>query len=245
MDFDLLSQSDIKQEGFVETKDATLTVGHHNVDFSIPQIDEAMETEVIEQNSPSAQKIVETINQFIENIADDYFLLGVNLSALHKLLKQSKLDTEQIKSWYAENINMPYSSAMQCKKVAEVYAESPELINRYTATGAYLLSSFNSPSERETIWQEACGPQERASIRDLRKVLKQRRDAEVLQVEDSREGTDRGYKMPESEIHEALGQLLQEAEALKNSEHEEDRKSQRKLLTKAIKSLLQRMNEHE
>ena len=42
---------------------------------------------------------------------------------------------------HISDINMPYSSAMQCKKVAEVYSENPELIGRYSASGAYLLSS--------------------------------------------------------------------------------------------------------
>ncbi|GIT70960.1 MAG: hypothetical protein Ct9H300mP28_07740 [Pseudomonadota bacterium] len=74
--------------------------------------------------------MVNRINKYIENIADDYFLLGLHLISLHSLLRESKLTTEQIKTWYAENINMPYSSAMQCRKVAEVYASNPELITR-------------------------------------------------------------------------------------------------------------------
>ena len=58
------------------------------------------------QKLPQVQTVLNRINKYIENIADDYFLLGLHLISLHALLRESELTTEQIKSWYAENINM-------------------------------------------------------------------------------------------------------------------------------------------
>ena len=145
--------------------------------------------------------MVNRINKYIENIADDYFLLGLHLISLHSLLRESKLATEQIKSWYAENINMPYSSAMQCRKVAEVYELNPELITRYTASGAYLLSTCRTPEEREEIWQEARGEKNAPSIRELRETLKRVREKKLLEQNGSsklktdREDSVGEYKM--------------------------------------------------
>lgn len=242
LDFNLLSQKEIKQEGTATKKKRKLMVGQRRIDFSIPEFSLALNSDGTPKDATQSGKIIEKINKYIENIADDYFLLGVHLSALHKLLKQSKLNIEQIKSWYAENINMPYSSAMQCKKIAEVYADDPELINRYSASGAYLLSSFKTPEEREEIWKEACGDQETASIRDLRQVIKQRREKQIpaiveppnIQIE---------YKMSSVEIHEAFNNLMKDVKTLLESKKTEDRYSQRKQLIQAMRKLITRMDE--
>ena len=155
----LNSQREIRQEGAQDPKSipasSTLPVGRIKTDFFLPELNLDAVEDSTEKSSPQVQKVVSRINKFIENIADDYFLLGLHLISLHSLLKESKLNTEQIRSWYAENINMPYSSAMQCRKVADVYSANPEQIGRYTASGAYLLSScktcllYTSPSPRD------------------------------------------------------------------------------------------------
>ena len=113
LDFDLNSQSKISQEGILAQESAPIPVGQRYIDFSIPYYDPELSQEIVAQNTSQAQQIVDQINQYIENITDDYLLLGVHLIALHQLLKQSRLTTDQVKTWYAENINMPYSSAMQ------------------------------------------------------------------------------------------------------------------------------------
>ena len=136
----LNSQREIQQEGaqkIYATRDSSsLPIGGIKKEFFLPELNIDSAHESLQKGYPQVQTVVNRINKYIENIADDYFLLGLHLISLHSLLRESKLTTEQIKSWYAENINMPYSSAMQCRKVAEVYESNPELINRYTASGA-------------------------------------------------------------------------------------------------------------
>ena len=43
------------------------------------------------------------------------------------------------------------------KALQEAYSSNPELIERYTASGAYLLSSCDTAAEREEIWKKAKG----------------------------------------------------------------------------------------
>ncbi|HBD29136.1 MAG TPA: hypothetical protein DC040_08280, partial [Deltaproteobacteria bacterium] len=151
----LNSQREIRQEGAQDPKSipasSTLPVGRIKTDFFLPELNLDTVEDSTEKSSPQVQKVVSRINKFIENIADDYFLLGLHLISLHSLLKESKLNTEQIRSWYAENINMPYSSAMQCRKVADVYSANPEQIGRYTTCGGYLFGSCKTPEERGEI----------------------------------------------------------------------------------------------
>ncbi|MBF0280008.1 MAG: hypothetical protein HQM13_19580 [SAR324 cluster bacterium] len=241
LNFDLNSQSKIGQEGVSPQQKPPMLVGQRQIDFSIPYYDPGLSQEIVSQNTPQAQQIIDRINQYIENISDDYLLLGAHLIALHQLLKQSRLSTDQIKTWYAENVNMPYSSAMQCKKVALVYADQPELINRYTASGAYLLSSFKSHEEREIVWKEACGSKSTASIRELRAVLKKRNEMEQSEISESKSST-RQFKMGENEIHEAFVKLSEEAKKLRYSTDPE-RQSQREQLIQATRDLLREMTE--
>lgn len=237
LDFDLNSQSKISQEGAL-TKKSVLPVGKRFIDFSVPAY--SLDPEA---NPLQSQQIVDKINQYIENIADDYFLLGVHLVSLHGLLKQSKMGIEQIKNWYAENINMPYSSAMQCKKVAEIYAENPELINRYTASGAYLLSSCKSAEEREAIWQEACEGKANASIRNLRSVLKRHQEKSQLEAPPSLSNEGLRFKMGEEAIFQELQRVGEEARRLQNLSHPEETLKQRKHLIDMMRSLIRQMEE--
>lgn len=240
LDFDLNSQSKISQEGTLPETKKAIPVGQRAIDFSVPDYGSDLRDDIAAQNTPQAQKMVDKINQYIENIADDYFLLGVHLIALHRLLKQSKIGTEQIKTWYAENINMPYSSAMQCKKVAEVYADNPELINRYTASGAYLLSSYKNHEERESIWIEACQGKATASIRNLRSALKKRQELErSSRIEDKAEVLQ--YKMAESEIYAGFVQLSEEARRLQECENPMHCVAQRKQLIEMTRDLIRQM----
>ncbi len=242
LNFDLTSQSDIPQDGLVSKKKTPIPVGRRQIDFSIPYYDPELGQDVVLQNTSQAEKIVDKINQYIENIADDYFLLGVHLIALHKLLKESRLSIDQIKEWYVENINMPYSSAMQCKKVAEVYADQPELINRYTASGAYLLSNCATHEDREALWQEACGDKSSASIRDLRAVLKKRRELD-LQLEEKQPSLQLNYKMNESEIHQVFVELTKETKKLVGCSELQERAELRQYLIRTIRKLAHQMGE--
>ena len=168
----LPSQAEIRQEGNPEPTNSVLVeVGRLQLEFFVPEL--KLDGIPLEEGSPRVQQVVHKINQFIENIADDYFLLGLHLIALHRLLKDSGLTTDQVKLWYAESVNMPYSSAMQCRKVAEVYEDQPELIGRYTASGAYLLTTCANHEEREAVWQQARGDKETPSVRDLRITLRE------------------------------------------------------------------------
>ena len=234
LDFDLNSQSQISPEGTPPKKSSPLPVGQRFIDFSIPDYSLDPHTH--------PQQVVDKINQYIENIADDYFLLGVHLVALHRMLKQSKMGIEQIKNWYAENINMPYSSAMQCKKVAEVYADNPSLINRYTASGAYLLSSCKSAEEREAIWKEACAGKTSASIRTLRSVLKKHQEHSPLQKPlASFPNEEGGFKMGEAAICQELMKLSEEAQRLQELSHPVACRQQRKYLIDRMRSLIRQM----
>ncbi len=243
LNFELPNQSKIRQEGNVKGGKGPVSVGKRAVDFYLPQYAPELSQEVVQQNTSQAQHIVDKINQYIENMADDYFLLGLHLIALHKLLKQSRLSTDQVKAWYTENINMPYSSAMQCKKVAEVYAEHPELINRYTASGAYLLTSIPTTEEREALWQEAKGDKPSASVRDLREVLKRRRENQIQAEPEVLPPTVLTFRMPETEIHESFVGLIQQVEHLMECEDLEERTQLRKHLIQASRELIRRMEE--
>ena len=238
--FNLNSQSKISQEGMLSKKSRPMPVGQRQIDFSIPNYDPKIGKDVIAQNTPKAQRIVDRINQYIENISDDYFLLGMHLIALHKLLKQSKLKTDQIKAWYVENINMPYTSAMQCKKVAEVYADNPQLINRYSASGAYLLSSYNCHEEREAIWLEACGEKATASIRELRYVLKKRQQSAALSFIENPHDS-RFYKIGEIEIYQVLEKLSRDARKLRYCTDPNERLERRRHLIREIRELLRQI----
>ena len=147
----LNSQREIHQEGFNKNSatrnSSSLPIGRIKKEFFLPELNIDSAQQSLQKGYPQVKTVVNKINKYIDNIADDYFLLGLHLISLHSLLRESKLTTEQIKFWYAENINMPYSSAMQCRKVAEVYETNPELITRYTASGAYILSTCRTPEE--------------------------------------------------------------------------------------------------
>ena len=249
----LNTQREILQEGAQKSISTSagppLRVGRMRTDYFLPELNLGAANDAQKKSSPQVQKVVSRINKFIENIADDYFLLGLHLLSLHSLLKESKLTTEQIKSWYAENINMPYSSAMQCRKVAEVYSANPELIGRYTASGAYLLSSCNTPEEREEIWQEARGKKPAPSIRDLRETLKHARERQALELQTAeREKTEKEesgekYRMMPAKIRESLLTISLYCDSFVACEKPLEQAKMRKVLLDSLRIFLKEMEE--
>ena len=249
----LNTQREILQEGAQKSISTSagppLRVGRMKTDFFLPELNLGAVKDALKKSSPQVQKVVSRINKFIENIADDYFLLGLHLLSLHSLLKESKLTTEQIKSWYAENINMPYSSAMQCRKVAEVYSANPELIGRYTASGAYLLSSCKTPEEREEIWQEARGEKTAPSIRDLRETLKHARERQALERQTAeREKTEKEelgekYRMMPAKIRESLLTISLYCDSFVACEKPLEQAKMRKVLLDSLRIFLKEMEE--
>ncbi len=139
---------------------------------------------------------------------------------------------------------MPYSSAMQCRKVAEVYSDDPDLIARYTATGAYLLSSCKSAVEREKIWQEARGKKLSPSIRELRetlKVFRERTELKKSKDEEIKKGSDTSkekFLMSPDEIRISLGLILDYCDSLANCEKVEDQTKIYETLLKSVRTLL-------
>ncbi|MBC8259927.1 MAG: hypothetical protein H8E38_12980 [SAR324 cluster bacterium] len=244
----LNSQREIQQEGTqvsASTLDnSVLQVGRIKTEFFLPELNLTSVEKSAQKSTPQVQQVVSRINKFIENIADDYFLLGLHLISLHSLLKESKLNTEQIKSWYAENINMPYSSAMQCRKVAEVYSIDPELIGRYTASGAYLLSSCKTPEEREEIWQEARGEKPAPSIRELRETLKrvrERQDAEQLELTDlknNRAAIVNEFRMSPAKIQESLQTISHYCDSFAACEQPSKQAEMREVLLESLRIFL-------
>ena len=247
----LNSQREIRQEGAQDPKSipasSTLPIGRIKTDFFLPELNLDTLEDSTKKSSPQVQKVVSRINKFIENIADDYFLLGLHLISLHSLLKESKLKTEQIRSWYTENINMPYSSAMQCRKVADVYSANPEQIGRYTASGAYLLSSCKTPEEREEIWQEARGEKSAPSIRELRETLKRVRERQALeQLEDvntDRENSVNKFRMTPDKIHESLLTISHYCDSFVACEKPMEQAEMRQVLLESLRILLKDLKE--
>jgi len=253
LNIDLGSQREIKQEGkgkeFSNTSIPPLVVGKIKTNFFLPDLKLDSVKGSIKEISPPVQKVVSRINKFIENIADDYFLLGLHLISLHSLLRESKLTTNQIKSWYTDNINMPYSSAMQCRKVAEVYSESPEMISRYTASGAYLLSSCKTAEEREEIWQKAKGDKSSASIRDIREALKIARASKLFVKSGSgkikKENKDLVSEnlISPRKIRDTLEKIVFNSENYLSSEKTKDRAEMRKILLDSVKKFMSYLEE--
>ena len=244
----LSSQNEIEQEGkksnLPNTSSTSISVGKIRTNFFLPELKLDAPIDTSQEISPPIKKVVGRINKFIENIADDYFLLGLHLISLHALLKESKLTTDQIKSWYAENINMPYSSAMQCKKVAEVYSENPELIGRYTASGAYLLSSCETAEEREEIWEKARGEKSKASIRDIRETLKFYRTNGLFlnskndfKIEKDLD-LDSEELVLQSNFRESLAKIKVYSESFLDSQNTRDKEEIRKNLIYSVKTFL-------
>jgi len=242
------SQREIKQEGAENNLSNSLSnpnvVGKIKTNFFLPELNLDSVKGKIDEISPPVQRVVSRINKFIENIADDYFLLGLHLISLHSLLRESKLTTYQIKTWYTENINMPYSSAMQCRKVAEVYSDNPEMIARYTASGAYLLSSCKTTEEREEIWKKAKGDKSTASIRDIREALKIYR-ANKLFVKSETSSIKKEHKnsisenlISQSKIREKLEKIVVYSENFLTSEKSKDRAEKRKILVDTVKQFV-------
>ena len=249
----LNSQREIQQEGAQNPKSisesSTLPVGQIKTDFFLPELNLDTVENSTKESSLQVQKVVSRINKFIENIADDYFLLGLHLISLHSLLKDSKLNTEQIRFWYAENINMPYSSAMQCRKVADVYSANPELIGRYTASGAYLLSSCKTPEEREEIWEEARGEKSAPSIRELRETLKRVRERWTLEqqkledVNNNRENSVNNFRMTPDTIHESLQTISHYCDSFVACENPMEQAKMREILLESLGILLKNLEE--
>ena len=247
------SQREIQREGTSKNAmmpaTSILPVGRVQTNFYLPELNIDYTGGSLQKSSPSVQKVVSRINKFIENIADDYFLLGLHLISLHTLLRESKLTTSQIKSWYAQNINMPYSSAMQCRKVAEVYSGDPELIGRYTASGAYLLSSCKTPEEREEIWREARGEKSAPSIRELRETLKRVREKKALeQFEDEELKTGNEisvekYRMSPIKIRESIQSISVYCDNFVACEKTEEQDEMREFLLNSVRILLKKMEQ--
>jgi len=253
LNINLGSQREIQREGTRKNikmpSTSILPVGRIQTNFYLPELNIDSTEDSLQKSSPPVQKVVSRINKFIENIADDYFLLGLHLISLHTLLRESKLTTAQIKSWYAENINMPYSSAMQCRKVAEVYSGNPELIGRYTASGAYLLSSCKTPEEREEIWRQARGEKSAPSIRELRETLKNVREKQALeQFEDEEIKTGdeisiEKYRMSPIKIRESIHSILVYCDNFVVCEKTEEQTEMREFLLKSVRILLKKLEQ--
>ena len=251
----LNSQREIQQEGAQKNYGArdssSLPIGRIKKEFFLPQLNIDSAQESLQKGYPRVQTVVDRINKYIENIADDYFLLGLHLISLHSLLKESKLTTEQIKSWYVENINMPYSSAMQCRKVADVYESNPDLITRYTASGAYLLSTCRTPEEREEIWLEARGEKKAPSIRKLRETLKLVRERKLLEqnssskLKTSSEDSVGAYRMTTEKIKESFQKVSGHFEMFTDCENPEDQLVMREKLITSVKQLLKGLQEKD
>ena len=249
----LNSQREILQEGaqknFDVSDSSSLPTGRIKKEFFLPELNIDSAKQSLQEGFPQVQTVVKKINKYIENIADDYFLLGLHLISLHSLLRESKLTTEQIKLWYAQNINMPYSSAMQCRKVAEVYEPNPELITRYTASGAYLLSTCRTPEEREEIWQEARGEKKAPSIRELRETLKLVRERKLMEkngsseLKTSREDSMDKYRMTPEKIKESLQTVSGYFESFVDCENTEDQLVMREKLICSLKKLIKGLQE--
>jgi len=249
----LNSQREIQQEGaqnnYTIRDSSSLPIGRIKKEFFLPELNIDSAQESLQEGYPQVQTVVNRINKYIENIADDYFLLGLHLISLHSLLRESKLTTEQIKLWYVENINMPYSSAMQCRKVAEVYESNPELIARYTASGAYLLSTCSTPEEREEIWQEARGEKNAPSIRQLRETLKRVRERKLLEQNGSsklktgREDSVGTYRVSSEKIKESLQTVAGNFERFADCENPEEQLVMREILISSVKQLLEELKE--
>ena len=249
----LNSQREIQQEGtrkkYTARDSTSQPIGSVKKEFFLPELNIDSAQESLQKGYPQVQTVLNRINKYIENIADDYFLLGLHLISLHSLLRESKLTTEQIKSWYAENINMPYSSAMQCRKVAEVYESNPELITRYTASGAYLLSPCSTPEEREEIWQEARGEKNVPSIRELRETLKRVRERKLLEQNESsklkigRENSVGAYRMSPEKIKESLQTVTGYFERFADCENPEEQLGMREILISSVNQLLKGLKE--
>jgi len=255
MKINLNSQREIQQEGvqknYPSRDSKSLRIGRIKKEFFLPELNFDSAQDSLQRGFPQVKTVVNRINKYIENIADDYFLLGLHLISLHSLLRESKLTTEQIKSWYVENINMPYSSAMQCRKVAEVYESNPELITRYTASGAYLLSTCSTPEEREEIWQEARGEKNAPSIRELRETLKGVRQRKLLEQNGSlklktgREDSVGAYRMSPEKIKESLQTVTGYFERFADCENPEEQLVKREILISSVKKLLKELKEKD
>lgn len=253
LNINLGSQREIPREGIKKSLSIpaapAMPVGKIQTHFFLPELNVDSTEDSPQKSSPPVQNVVSRINKFIENIADDYFLLGLHLISLHSMLKESKLSTAQIKSWYTENINMPYSSAMQCRKVAEVYAHNPELIGRYTASGAYLLSSCKTQEEREEIWQQARGEKTVPSIRDIRETLKRVREKQALEQFENEglktqiEIPSEKYRMSPDKIRKSLQSISAYCENYAACEKQEEQAEMREMLLISVRMFLKNLEE--
>ena len=144
---------------------------------------------------------------------------------------------------------MPYSSAMQCRKVAEVYELNPELITRYTASGAYLLSTCRTPEEREEIWQEARGEKKTPSIRQLRETLKRVREKKLLEengtlkLKTGKEYLVGKYRMSPEKINDSLQTVNAYFERFADCVNQEEQLELRQILISSVKQLLKGLRE--
>ena len=82
----LNSQREIKREGDIKNPNLsdpkTIPVGRKKINFYLPELNlESIEV-TRGRDTPTILNIVSRINKFVENIADDYFLLGLHLICL-------------------------------------------------------------------------------------------------------------------------------------------------------------------
>ena len=143
---------------------------------------------------------------------------------------------------------MPYSSAMQCRKVASVYSENPRLIERYTASGAYLLSSCKNDDEREAIWLEARGEKPSPSIGELRETLKlfRERERSFLDSNSSKKrakSTSEKFKISPMKIKKSLSSISTYCESFVACINKEEQNNMRIILADNIRLLLKKMEQ--
>ena len=82
----LNTQREILQEGAQKSISVSagpqLRVGRMKTDFFLPELNLGVSKDAPKKSSPQVQKVVSRINKFIENIADDYFLLGLHFHSM-------------------------------------------------------------------------------------------------------------------------------------------------------------------
>ena len=123
------------------------------------------------------------------------------------------------------------------------------MIGRYTASGAYLLSSCKTAEEREEIWQKAKGDKSNASIRDIREALKMARSKNLFekpetgQIKKEKNGMSLENLISPREIRESLDTVVLNSENFLTCKKSKDRAEMRKILLDSVKKFMDYLEE--